>query len=214
VAIAAYVCLLAWVFRGGKVVEVPSVVWWGATPVDRWLTVLRVVPEYVRLMVWPWDLAIDYTPGTMVLVTTVTPMVVLGAVILVLAAGIVALTWRRAPVVAAGILWFAIAMSPVSNVFFASGIVLAERTFYLPSVGGVLVIGWVVAAGGGPWPSRRGGARAGWDVVGRADVDARPVLARQQVGDHWRAPRGARLLRRAHAGGGRPHPGQPLAGGG
>jgi protein O-mannosyl-transferase len=146
VCIAAYVCLLAWVFRGGKVVEVPSVVWWGATPVERWLTVLRVVPEYVRLMLWPWDLAIDYTPGTMVLVKTVTPMVGLGAAMLLLAAAVVVLTWRRAPVVAAGILWFAIAMSPVSNVFFASGIVLAERTFYLPSVGGVLVIGWVVAA--------------------------------------------------------------------
>lgn len=146
VAIVAYVCLLAWVFRGGKVVEVPSVVWWGATPVDRWLTVLRIVPEYVRLMVWPWNLAIDYTPGTMTLVRTITPMVILGAVILVAATGIVIWTWRRAPVVAAGILWFAIAMSPVSNVFFASGIALAERTFYLPSVGGVLVMGWVVAA--------------------------------------------------------------------
>jgi protein O-mannosyl-transferase len=143
--IAAYACLLAWVFRGGKTVEVPSVVWIGATPIERYLTMLRVVPEYVRLMVWPWNLAIDYTPQTLVLVKTVTPMVILGVAILLATAGLIAFTWRRAPVVAAGILWFAVAMSPVSNVFFAAGIVLAERTFYLPSVGGVLVIGWVVA---------------------------------------------------------------------
>jgi hypothetical protein len=145
VVIVGYACLVAWVFRGGKVMEVPSIVWWGATPVDRWLTMLRVVPEYVRLMLWPWDLAVDYTPRTLVLVTTVTPMVVLGAAILATLTGIVVGTWRRAPVVAVGILWFAIAMSPVSNVFFASGVALAERTFYLPSVGGVLVVGWAVA---------------------------------------------------------------------
>jgi protein O-mannosyl-transferase len=143
--IVAYACLLAWVFRGGKNVEVPSVVWIGATPVDRWLTMLRVVPDYVRLMVWPWHLAIDYTPQTLVLVTTVTPMVLLGTALLLATAGVIAYTWRRAPVVAAGLLWFAVAMSPVSNVFFAAGIVLAERTFYLPSVGGVLVMGWAVA---------------------------------------------------------------------
>ncbi|HWZ57429.1 MAG TPA: hypothetical protein VNW46_00535 [Gemmatimonadaceae bacterium] len=146
VVIACYAGLLAWVFRGGQALVVQSITWDGATTVDRWLTMLRVVPEYVRLMVWPWDLAIDYTPRTLVLVTTVTPMVLLGAALLVVIAGIIVLTWRRAPVVATGLVWFAIAMSPVANVFFPSGIVLAERTFYLPSVGAVLVMGWVVAA--------------------------------------------------------------------
>jgi hypothetical protein len=143
-AIVAYVGVLTWVFRGGKVVVVPSVTWMGATTVDRWLTMLRVVPEYLRLMVFPWDLAVDYTPGTINLVTSVTPLVVLGGVLLVAAIVVVARSWRRAPVVAFGLLWFGIALSPVANVFFASGIVLAERTLYLPSVGVVLVMGWVV----------------------------------------------------------------------
>jgi hypothetical protein len=38
-------------------------------------------------------------------------------------------------------LWVPIALSPVSNVFFASGILLAERTLYLASVGVCLGLG-------------------------------------------------------------------------
>jgi hypothetical protein len=107
---------------------------------------LRVVPDYLRLMVAPWDLAVDYTPRTIDLVTTVTPMVMVGVVMLLATAAIVIVSWRRAPVVAAGILWFVIAVSPVANIVFPSGIVLAERTLYLPSVGAVLIMGWVVVA--------------------------------------------------------------------
>jgi hypothetical protein len=144
--IVGYAGVLAWVFRGGKVVVVPAVTWDGATTVDRWLTMLRVVPVYLRLMVAPWDLAVDYTPRTIDLVTTVTPLVIIGVLMLVATVAVVILAWRRAPIVAAGILWFAIALSPVANVVFPSGIVLAERTLYLPSVGAVLVMGWIVAA--------------------------------------------------------------------
>jgi hypothetical protein len=39
--------------------------------------------------------------------------------------------------------WFLLAISPVSNVFFVSGVLLAERTLYLPSVGLAAVTGWL-----------------------------------------------------------------------
>jgi hypothetical protein len=44
-----------------------------------------------------------------------------------------------------GVLWLVITMSPVSNVLFLSGVLLAERTFYLPSVGFVLLLAWMGA---------------------------------------------------------------------
>jgi tetratricopeptide (TPR) repeat protein len=44
-----------------------------------------------------------------------------------------------------GILWFVITISPISNVFFLAGVLLAERTLYLPSVGAVVVAGWLLA---------------------------------------------------------------------
>jgi protein O-mannosyl-transferase len=137
-----YAGVLAWIFHHGHFVRVAPT-WKGAPAWQRWLTVLRLIPEYVRLMVLPLTLRIDYTPNTITRVTSVTPLVVLGAALLATMVACVVATWRRAPAVAFGFVFFAIALSPVSNVFFASGVVIAERTLYLPSVGAAILAGWV-----------------------------------------------------------------------
>jgi len=49
-----------------------------------------------------------------------------------------------ARVAAFGVVWFIIAVSPVSNTLFLSGVLLAERTLYLPSVGLAAATGWLV----------------------------------------------------------------------
>jgi len=51
---------------------------------------------------------------------------------------------RRAPVASFGLLWLIVAYSPVSNVLIPTGIVTAERTLFLPSVG--IVLAGAVAA--------------------------------------------------------------------
>ncbi|MBW8771374.1 MAG: hypothetical protein JF589_16595 [Gemmatimonadetes bacterium] len=51
---------------------------------------------------------------------------------------------RRAPVASFGLLWFIVAYSPVSNVLVPTGIVTAERTLFMPSVG--IVLAGAVAA--------------------------------------------------------------------
>jgi hypothetical protein len=137
-----YAGVLSLIFQH-KMFVATAVTWDNATPVDRWLTMLRVVPEIARLLLAPVDLKVDYTPRTIDLVTTVTPAVVLGASLLVASLAAMVAGWRRAPAVAFGIAWFFIAFSPVSNVLFPSGIVLAERTLYLPSIGAAMVAGWV-----------------------------------------------------------------------
>ena len=139
---AVYAYALTLVFSH-KMFVATAVTWDNTTAVERWLTMLRVVPEYARLLLAPVDLKVDYTPRTIDLVTTVTPAVILGAALLVLSIGIAIASWRRAPAVTYGIAWFYIAISPVSNVLFPSGVVLAERTLYLPTVGAAIVAGWV-----------------------------------------------------------------------
>jgi protein O-mannosyl-transferase len=137
-----YAGVLSLIFQH-KMFVATAVTWDDATPVDRWLTMLRVVPEIARLLLAPVDLKVDYTPRTIDLVTTVTPAVVLGASLLVASLVAMVAAWRRAPAVAFGIAWFYIAFSPVSNILFPSGVVLAERTLYLPSVGAAMVAGWI-----------------------------------------------------------------------
>jgi len=136
----AYLALLAWLFHGTHFVSAAST-WNGATTAERLLTMATVVPEYLRLLVAPFALSIDYTPDVVPLVTTFTPAAALGTLVVALAVLLTATTWRRAPLVALALLWFGVAISPVANVLFPSGIVLAERTLYLPSLAIVLLAG-------------------------------------------------------------------------
>ncbi len=143
---AAYGVTLAIVFRDRRLVDI-SPTWFRASAVDRWLTEARVVPEYIRLMVAPYTLRMEYSPRVIDVAHHLSPLVAAGmAVTAVMMLGL-AYAWRRAPVAAFGIAWFGIAVSPVSNLLFASGVVLAERTLYLPSVGAAMLAGWAVQEG-------------------------------------------------------------------
>jgi hypothetical protein len=139
--LAAYGLVLAMLFHGQALLQ-PALLWGGMPTTTRWLTMATVIPHYLRLMIVPAQLFVDYGPAIIEPQHGVTLSVIVGLVILAAWVVAVAASWRRAPVVAFGLLWFAVAILPIANIVFASGIVLAERTLYLPSVGVGLVIGW------------------------------------------------------------------------
>ncbi len=133
--------------------------------------------HYVRLLFFPVDLIPDYSPGVIDIhigwnFANVTGVMLALAFLLLAWVG-----WRgsgeeadrtRVPLhpgnsgrvradaqglalraLPLGILWFVLAILPVSNIFFLSGVLLAERTLYLPS------LGLAVAAGAVAWHLRR-----------------------------------------------------------
>jgi protein O-mannosyl-transferase len=168
VAALLYAGALGVLFTGQSMLKVAPL-WYHASTADRWLTMLSVVPEYIRLLVAPLALHYEYGPQMTVLATSITPTVALGAALLCVII-LVAVTARtRAPEITLGLAWFAIAIAPVANVFFASGVVLAERTLYLPSAGAALIVGWVVVWAAGRTP-RRAAALA---TIGLAALAAR-----------------------------------------
>jgi len=99
----------------------------------RVFSALRAWPEYVRLIFFPLDLTADYSPGVVLPVTTFTPMVILGALLLIGTIGLALATPVR-PAVGVPAAWFLIAVFPVSNLVMPIGVLLAERVLYLPSV--------------------------------------------------------------------------------
>lgn len=103
----------------------------------RVLNAFRAWPEYARLLFFPARLSADYSPAAILPVTSVTPMVALG---IALFAGTAVLAVSL-PVYSGALAaaWFLIAVLPVSNLLFPVGILVAERTLYLPSVAAVLV---------------------------------------------------------------------------
>ncbi len=140
-----YGAALTFVFWHRSIVSVAPA-FYRAPWIDRWLTEGRVVLEYVRLMLVPFTLRIEYSPRVIDVATTLSPAVVTGILLVILAIVLVIYCWRRAPAISFGLVWFAVAVSPVSNILFASGVVLAERTLYLPAVGVAVIVGWLASA--------------------------------------------------------------------
>jgi tetratricopeptide (TPR) repeat protein len=113
---------------------------------DRLATALRLVPEYLRLMFWPVDLSAEWGPDALRPAGWGEPLVWVGLLIGVALAAVAWVSWKADRWIAAGLLWFAAAVLPVSQVFFAAGVLLAERTLYLPSVALVFLLPPAVAA--------------------------------------------------------------------
>lgn len=107
------------------------------------LTAVAAFADFARLLVFPLTLRVDYSPGERTLVTTPLDVrFVLGALCLVAWAALIVAAWRRGRRTEAfGLCWIAIALMPVANLLFPSGVLVAERTLYLPSVGLAIAVG-------------------------------------------------------------------------
>ena len=121
--------------------------------VPRIWTLGTVWTHYVRLWVFPLDLASDYSPGVIPIALAWGAENTLGIGLAIFVLGLSLVAWRKpymekgidtARAAAFGVVWFVIAISPVSNTLFISGVLLAERTLYLPSVGLAAATGWLV----------------------------------------------------------------------
>jgi tetratricopeptide (TPR) repeat protein len=146
----------------------PSMI--GAGPGGRALTMLGVVPHWARLLFWPAELQADYGPREIVAATGWGLPQWAGAAILVAAGAIFWAARRRAPALAFGLGWTAVALIPVSNVLVPTGIALAERTLFLASAGATIsagaVLGLVLQSGQrGPAPALRWAAFAAASVL-------------------------------------------------
>jgi hypothetical protein len=131
---------------GGLAGSLPAAFMRDISRADRVATAIRVWPEYLRLLVFPWNLSADYAPRVLSPTDWLDPRVWIALPLCLLALGL-AIAWRRRFTWAAlAVLWFAVAILPVANLLFPVGILLAERTLYLPSVAAALAIPALV-----PW---------------------------------------------------------------
>jgi protein O-mannosyl-transferase len=140
----AYAAILLVTFHDREFTT-PARVFAGTTLGHRLELVARTVPHYIRLLVAPLDLSASYAPNVISPHAGMSVMTAMGiaAVVLVVLASAVAMRSRRWPAMAYAVIWAPLALAPVSNVFFPSGVLLAERTLYLASVGVCLGVGAV-----------------------------------------------------------------------
>jgi tetratricopeptide (TPR) repeat protein len=139
-SVAARTLALGGDVRGSFIAEALS----GLSLGGRALTMLGVVPYWARLFLWPAHLQADYSPQEIVAATHWGAMQSLGALILVVSCGVAWYARRRLPALTFGILWAAVGLVLVSNVLIPTGIVLAERTLFLATVGVAIGAGAVL----------------------------------------------------------------------
>ena len=109
-------------------------------------TMLPVTFHVVRLLTWPFDLSPDYHPEVVPRLEHPTWLGAAGLVLLLSLAALAVLLWRRHRAASVGLLLAGITWFPTSNLLFATGIVLSERTLYLPSTGVALLAAAAFAA--------------------------------------------------------------------
>jgi tetratricopeptide (TPR) repeat protein len=186
---------------GGDVPH-PSVLGLGAA--GRAFVMLGVLPDLARLLVWPAKLYADYSPAQIRVSPTPDPTQINGMLVALGTLVLLAIAWRRSAVATFGLLVAGGAWLPTSNLFFASGILLSERTLYLPTAGVLLAIGVCVAWIDGRLPARAparlalGGALGVVLILGCAKSDDRQRSWRSRDEVFWVMRRDEPLSFRAH----------------
>jgi hypothetical protein len=107
------------------------------------VTAIAALRDVFRLLVFPLTLRVDYSPAERTVVhSLLDARFAIGFLCLAVWIGLFLLAWRRKrPLELYGLGWIAIAFLPVSNLLFSTGVLIAERTLYLPSVGLALAVG-------------------------------------------------------------------------
>jgi hypothetical protein len=106
---------------------------------ERLYTMLQVVPQWLRLLAFPLHLQADFADGAFPFPAAFGIAEAMGVVVVVGGALVAWRVRRVAPVATFGIAWCAVTLLPVSNIV-PTGIMLAERTLYVPSIGFLLAV--------------------------------------------------------------------------
>ncbi len=137
--------VLLWIFRSTITGPTASHEMWASVSTgDRMATALRTTVEYIGMHIVPIHLSADYWVHEVPIVGFGNLGVLLSTVVIV---ALLIGTWGlklRWPVVSWGVLFFFLMLLPVSNFLFAAGFLKAERILYIPSIGLIIAMAFLL----------------------------------------------------------------------
>jgi tetratricopeptide (TPR) repeat protein len=114
---------------------------------ERYGTTLYTLWLYIKLLVFPHPLTIDYYPFYIPYVGLADIRALLPLILYAgLSAGAIYFSYRK-NVAGFGLLFYLVALFPVSNLLFIIGPFMGERFAFIPSVGIALVFAWIIIRG-------------------------------------------------------------------
>lgn len=124
--------------------------YWGGGPLETFYTMSRAVMYYVKLLIFPFNLCLDYLSYPLSKHIT-DPYVISSILFLSVSAGFgIYRLLRYRDLIGLSVIWFIVTLIPVSNAVPLK-IILAERFLYLPSIGLALIYAEVFAVARHNW---------------------------------------------------------------
>jgi len=145
----------------------PHAAFLAATPWQATALALASLPRAVGLMLVPQLPRPDYSPTDAALAYPNAILVILGGALVVAGIAVIVAHARRPTPWTFAAVFTVATLAPVSNLIVRTGVVVAERTLYSPSVGVALVYGAALAIA---WQTRR------WLIMGLAGALAAVAL--------------------------------------
>jgi len=164
-AAIAYLGLRFYVLGGLGIPRVNQYLHGSLTFWDRWITSGRVFLRYFQLLLWPVQITGDYDFNSVPVATLRGWDGLLGLTIVAACIFAAVRTARNRPMFSLGILFFFVALLPVSNWILPISLLMAERFLYLPLFGFALL-------GGGFWAGIDDRRIRRWTAAGVLSVAA------------------------------------------
>jgi hypothetical protein len=123
--------LAAWFAFGWVGENDAAAVFYGRGAWGRLAIALPAALRAAWLLVWPASLSVDYSPQVIPARAGLSLAAILGFCVLILGPALVVWSRRRAPAISFAAALAALSYLPTANLFFASGVALAERNLYL-----------------------------------------------------------------------------------
>jgi hypothetical protein len=146
--------LAAWVVVGWVGESDQAAVFYDRATWGRLAIALPAVARATVLLVWPVSLSVDYNPQVLPARAGMSIAAVLGLFIIVGVPMLAVWCRRRAPAISFAAGLAALSYLPTANLFFSSGVVLAERNLYLAAALPAVCVGWAAT-----WLAARRGLR-------------------------------------------------------
>ncbi|MBN2668825.1 MAG: hypothetical protein JXR60_06310 [Bacteroidales bacterium] len=114
----------------------------GASPSEKYATIVYTFIIYVKLLFVAYPLTYDYYPYHISLTDWSNPITLISLAFHLLLIYLVIKGFKKKSILAYGILVYALSFSIVSNFFFPIGTFMSERFMFMPSIGFVLILAY------------------------------------------------------------------------
>jgi len=114
-----------------------------ATDVERYATIVYTFGLYLKLLILPIKLTVDYYPFYIPIIKATDYRFIISFLIHAVIVVYAILTFTKKNIYSYSIWFYLVTFSIVSNVFFPIGTFMGERFMYFPSIGFCIIVAWL-----------------------------------------------------------------------